>query len=46
MDFEDAIQSIAAKENAIDYIITRNLKDFQHSKITAITPSDFLAKNL
>lgn len=41
-DFEDAIQSIASSYNNIDYIITRNTKDFSDSVIKAISPSDFL----
>lgn len=43
-DFEDAIQSATAESVHADYIITRNIKDFSKSKVTAITPSDFLAK--
>ena len=41
-DFEDAIQSLASSYNNIDFIITRNVKDFVNSEITAITPTDFL----
>lgn len=41
-DFEDAIQSIASSYNTIDYIITRNTKDFIDSEIKAISPTDFL----
>lgn len=43
-DFEDAIQSEAALANRIDFIITRNGKDFINSKIPALTPNDFLSK--
>ena len=42
-DFEDAIQSEASKINAIDYIITRNIKDFEQSEIPAMMPYDFLS---
>jgi predicted nucleic acid-binding protein len=43
-DFEDAIQSVSAKLNDIEFIITRNIKDYNNSEIKAITPLDFLAK--
>lgn len=43
-DFEDAIQSVSAKLNDMEYIITRNTKDFNKSEIKAITPLDFLEK--
>jgi predicted nucleic acid-binding protein len=42
-DFEDVIQSVSSRINNIDYIITRNIKDFIKSEITALTPGDFLA---
>jgi predicted nucleic acid-binding protein len=41
-DFEDAIQSVASQFNNINYIITRNQKDFVNSKVKAITPKEFL----
>lgn len=41
-DFEDALQYFTALENGSDYIITRNLKDFQKSKIPVMTPTQFL----
>lgn len=43
-DFEDAIQAIAAEHLKVDYLITRNLKDFQHASVTVLTPAAFLAK--
>lgn len=39
-DFEDAIQSVCASRIKADYIITRNIKDFSGSKVTAIKPSE------
>jgi predicted nucleic acid-binding protein len=45
-DFEDAIQSVSAKLNDIDYVITRNISDFTESEVTAITPDAFLKKLL
>ena len=41
-DFEDAIIEAASAKNSVDYIITRNLKDFQKSQILALSPSQFL----
>lgn len=41
-DFEDCLQDECAKEISADFIITRNLDDFQNSQIKAITPQNFL----
>lgn len=41
-DFEDAVQAKCAKSNGINLIITRNIKDFVNSPVTAITPEDFI----
>jgi len=41
-DFEDAVQSVSSLLNNIDYIITRNQKDFSESSVKAITPKEFL----
>ena len=43
LDFEDAIQYYCAKQIHSDYIITRNIKDFLHSKITVINSDDWLS---
>lgn len=43
-DVEDCLQMECAKEFAADYIVTRNIKDFQHSVIPPILPKDFLEK--
>lgn len=49
-DFEDAILAVCGKRHQMDYIITRNLKDFDRSPVRAISPnqflSDFLGKNI
>ncbi len=42
-DFEDALQVAAAQACGAKYIITRNVRDFMKSPITAITPEKFLA---
>ncbi len=41
-DFEDAIQYFTAIENQQDIIITRNLKDFKHSKLPVMTARQFI----
>ena len=43
-DFEDAVQYIAAKENDITYIITRNKSDYDASDVICIDPSDFIQR--
>lgn len=43
-DFEDAIQSVIAERIHADYIITRNVRDFNKSRITAFTPEEYLAR--
>ena len=44
-DFEDAVQHYAAAaQPEIRYIITRNKKDFQHSTLTILDASEFLAQ--
>lgn len=41
-DFEDAVQYAVALHNAVDFIITRNKKDFKRSSIPVYTPMEFL----
>ena len=43
-DYEDAVQMCQAKRIKADVIITRNIKDFKDSKITALKPDEFLEK--
>lgn len=40
-DFEDAVQYSTALSYQMDYIVTRNVKDFKAGKIPAVTPEDF-----
>ena len=42
-DFEDALIAYAAERNGIDFIITRNKKDFLKSPVPALTPKEFVA---
>jgi len=42
-DFEDALQNFSALRNGnINAIVTRNIKDYKHSSIGAITPENYL----
>jgi hypothetical protein len=41
-DFEDCLQVKCAEAFNANYIVTRNLKDFEHSPVRAITPSELL----
>ena len=41
-DFEDCLQDECAAAVGADYIVTRNVKDFEGGKIPAVTPEDFL----
>ncbi|MFV9510472.1 PIN domain-containing protein [Tepidibacillus sp. LV47] len=43
-DFEDELIIVCAERANIDFIVTRNPKDFKNSPIPAITPEDFLTK--
>lgn len=41
-DYEDAVISCCAKRNQMDYIVTRNIKDYEHSKVKVLLPEEFL----
>ena len=41
-DYEDAVISNCANRNQMDYIVTRNIKDYEFSKIRAILPDELL----
>ena len=42
-DFEDNLQAICAQSINADYIITANLKDYENSRIKAVTPEEFVS---
>ena len=42
-DFEDAVQAIAATQNKMDYLVTRNPKDYQPPILTIMQPAEVLA---
>jgi len=41
-DFEDSVLHESARHAGVEYIITRNIKDFKKSKIPAYTATEFL----
>ena len=41
-DYEDALQYVIAARVNADYIITRNVKDYQNSSIEPLTPERFI----
>lgn len=41
-DFEDCLQDRCAEGIGADYIITRNVKDFDGSAVLAVSPEEFL----
>ena len=43
-DVEDCLQAECAKDFSADFIVTRNVNDFQNSTIPAIRPDEFLRR--
>lgn len=41
-DFEDGMQNACAVECKADYIVTRNVDDFEASTLKVVTPTEFL----
>ena len=41
-DYEDQLQIVAAQRIKADYIVTRNVRDFQDSPVKPILPTDFV----
>jgi len=41
-DFEDSVQYVVGESFFVDYIITRNTKDFSDNSIPAVTPEQFI----
>ena len=41
-DFEDAVQAACALRIGADYIVTRNLKDFENAPVPSISPENML----
>ena len=45
-DFEDAVQASAAAVAGIDFIVTRNKRDFRQSPVPAVLTEELLEKLL
>ena len=43
-DYEDAIQIVCAQRMKVDFIVTRNIKDFIESKVPAMKPDELLER--
>lgn len=43
-DYEDALQAVCASRIKVNYIVTRNIKDFKSSAVPAIKPSELLER--
>jgi predicted nucleic acid-binding protein len=41
-DYEDAVIAAAAESSGCEAVITRNVKDFASSPVTALTPEEYL----
>ena len=41
-DYEDAVIASCASRNQMDYIVTRNIKDYKYSKVKALLPDELL----
>ena len=42
-DFEDSVQYVVGKSLEVDYIVTRNTRDYTSDTIAAVTPEQFIA---
>lgn len=43
-DFEDGVQNFCAIESKHKIIVTRNTKDFKRSKLSIMTPKEYISK--
>lgn len=41
-DYEDAVVSSCANRNQMNYIVTRNIRDYEQSKVKALLPGELL----
>ena len=42
VDYEDAVLENVASKNQLDYIVTRNIKDYQNGSVKTLLPDDFI----
>lgn len=43
-DYEDALQSVCAVRAKVNYIVTRNIKDYKNSNVPAIKPAELFER--
>jgi len=43
-DYEDAVIEVTGLKNDIDFIVSRNINDFNKSKIVSLSPENFLVR--
>jgi predicted nucleic acid-binding protein len=43
-DFEDALQAVCAEKFNAEFIITRDIKGYENSRVRAIAPKEFVEK--
>jgi hypothetical protein len=41
-DFEDVVQLVAALQARVDYLLTRNIKDYPETTIPVLQPAELL----
>ncbi len=41
-DYEDAVMIMAAEREKMDYIVTRNIRDYAKSKVPVLTPAELI----
>lgn len=42
LDYEDAVIEQVADRKGMDYLVTRNIKDYQNSRVKVILPDEFV----
>ncbi|MBR1482939.1 MAG: PIN domain-containing protein [Ruminococcus sp.] len=41
-DYEDAVMIVTAEREKMDYIVTRNIRDYAKSKVPVLTPAELM----
>ena len=43
-DFEDALQNAAASSAGVNFLLTRNIKDYKKSDLAVMTPEEYIVR--
>lgn len=43
-EFLDSVQAVSALTEGLDFIVTRDVKDYARSPIPAVSPQEFIAR--